>query len=236
MVSFSRGAPPAALQSGPRPAKLQTRHKHKYSRRPNRKIAGINPATGASILSPRRGIEPEVPGDDRTARFEQTFLPYLDAAHNLARWLSRNPQDAEDAVQESYLCALVAYASFRGQSPKAWLLAIVRNTCFSRLRRAAAAGEASEFDERVHSPAGAASDPESLAIEEADSRQVAAALEALPEEFREAIVLRELEELSYKEIAAITGVPIGTVMSRLARARERLRWELSPAGKKEAGR
>lgn len=173
-------------------------------------------------------------GDDRTTRFEQTFLPHLDAAHNLARWLARSPQDAEEVVQEAYLRAFEAYESFRGQSAKAWLLTIVRNTCFSRLRRAASAGEIAEFDEQFHTPAAVASDPESLAIREADGRLLAAALEELPEEYREAIVMRELEELSYKEIAAITGVPIGTVMSRLARARERLRAALRTAGAGES--
>jgi RNA polymerase sigma-70 factor (ECF subfamily) len=176
-----------------------------------------------------------VHGKDRTARFEQTFLPHLDAAHNLARWLVRNGQDAEDAVQEAYLRAFEAYDGFRGQSPRAWLLAIVRNTCYSRLRRPTATGEAAEFDELFHSPEAAFSDPESIAIEEAESRLLAAALEELPEEFREAIVMRELEELSYKEIAAVTGVPIGTVMSRLARARERLRCGLRKAVTKETG-
>lgn len=175
-------------------------------------------------------------GDSRTARFEQTFLPHLDAAHNLARWLLRSAQDAEDVVQEAYLRAFEAYDSFRGQSAKGWLLAIVRNACFTRLRRAVAAGEAAEFDEQIHSPEEAAGDPETLAIEESGSRVLLAALEALPEEFREAIVMRELEELSYKEIASITGVPIGTVMSRLARARERLRCELQEAAAKETRR
>jgi RNA polymerase sigma-70 factor, ECF subfamily len=177
-----------------------------------------------------------VNGDDRTARFEQTFLPHLDAAHNLARWLARNAQDAEDVVQEAYLRAFEAYESFRGQSAKAWLLAIVRNTFFSRLRRAAAAGEPAEFDEQLHIPARPADDPETLALKEADSRLLAAALEELPEEYREAIVLRELEELSYKEIASVTAIPIGTVMSRLARARERLRSSLIAAGARESRR
>ena len=175
-------------------------------------------------------------GDERSARFEQTFLPHLDAAHNLARWLMRNAQDAEDLVQEAYLRAFQAYENFRGESAKAWLLTIVRNACFSRMRRATVAGESAEFDEQVHSPAHAADDPETLALKEADSRMLAAAIEELPEEYREVIVLRELEELQYKEIAAIVSVPLGTVMSRLARARERLRCALVAAGAKELGR
>jgi RNA polymerase sigma-70 factor (ECF subfamily) len=177
-----------------------------------------------------------VTGEDRTLRFEQTFLPHLDAAHNLARWLARNAQDAEELVQEAYLRAFEAYDSFRGQSPKAWLLAIVRNTCYSRLRRASARGEPAEFDEQTHTPESVAGDPESLALKAEDGRLLAGALEELPEEYREAIVLRELEELSYKEIAAIAGVPIGTVMSRLARARERLYRSLTSAGARESRR
>jgi len=169
-----------------------------------------------------------VNADDRTARFEQTFLPHLDAAHNLARWLARNAQDAEDVVQEAYLRAFEHYDGFRGQSARAWLLTIVRNTFYSRLRHTGTAGQAAEFDEQIHTPDHSADDPESLALKEAASVELADALRELPEEYREAIVLRELEELSYKEIAGIAGVPIGTVMSRLARARDRLRSLLCP--------
>jgi len=199
-------------------------------------MLGIRIAWQTSIFWPVRRIELKVSGADRTARFEQTFLPHLDAAYNLARWLARNDQDAEEVVQEAYLRAFEAYESFRGQAAKAWLLAIVRNTSFSRLRRAMTAGEAAEFDEEIHSPPAAASDPESLALAEANSRLLTAALGALPEEYREAFVMRELEEMSYKEIAAVTKVPIGTVMSRLARARERLRESIGSAGAKEVER
>ena len=181
-----------------------------------------------------QGIEGDVSRSERTARFEETFLPCLDAAYNLARWLTRNAHDAEDLVQEAYLRAFEHYDSFRGQSARAWLLTIVRNTCYSHLRRAIPTGEADEFDEHVHSPQRSSEDPESFALKEADSRQLAAALEGLPEEYREAIVLRELEELSYKEVSAIAGVPIGTVMSRLARGRERLRQCLTAPAAKES--
>jgi len=181
-------------------------------------------------------IKGDVSGDERTARFEQTFLPHLDAAFNLARWLTRNAQDAEDMVQEAYLRAFEHYDAFRGQSARAWLLTIVRNTCYSHLRRVVPTDDAAEFDERVHSPAAAASDPESLALKEADSRVLARALEELPEEYREAIVLRELEEMPYKEIAIVLGVPIGTVMSRLNRGRDRLRAGLVATMAKEARR
>jgi len=178
------------------------------------------------------GIEQDVNADDRTARFEQTFLPHLDAAHNLARWLARNAHDAEDVVQEAYLRAFEHYDEFRGQSARAWLLTIVRNACLSRLRRKAIADESMEFDEQMHTPEHSSADPESLALKEATAVQIGEALRDLPEEYREVIVLRELEEMSYKEIAGIAGVPVGTVMSRLARGRERLRKSLSVAGTK----
>jgi len=214
---------PVPLFNRRRSSLVQTQPGTEYSRATSRKLLGINQAPGTSILCQAEGIEQDVQGDDRTARFEQTFLPHLDAAHNLARWLMRSAQDAEDVVQEAYLRAFEAYDSFLGQYAKAWLLTIVRNACFSHLRRAVSAGERTEFDERWHTPETGANDPESLAIAESDHRLVTAALERLPEEYREAIVMRELEELSYKEIAVVTGVPLGTVMSRLARGREQLR-------------
>ena len=171
-------------------------------------------------------------GEDRSARFEETFLPHLDAAHNLARWLTRSAQAAEDLVQEGYLRAFEHYDSFRGESARAWLLTIVRNAFYSQLRKSAGAGEPVEFDEQAYTPAGAAEDPEALALKEEDGRRLTAALEELPDEYREVIVLRDLEEMSYKEIAGVTGAPLGTVMSRLARGRERLRQLMTvPAAK-----
>ena len=171
-------------------------------------------------------------GAARSARFEQAFLPHLDAAYNLARWLTGSAQDARDLVQEAYLRAFEHYDSFRGDSARAWLLAIVRNTCYSHLRKPAVSGETAEFDEQAHTPQRACEDPESLALEAEDRERLAQALEELPEEYREVIVLRELEEMSYKEIARVTGMPVGTVMSRLARARERLRKQLTLAAAK----
>jgi len=172
-----------------------------------------------------------VSGAARTARFEQAFLPHLDAAYNLARWLTRSAQDARDLVQEAYLRAFEHYDSFRGDSARAWLLAIVRNTCYSHLRRPAVSGESAEFDEQAHTAERAGEDPESLALAAEDRERLVQALEELPEESREVIVLRELEEMSYREIAGVTGMPVGTVMSRLARARERLRKQLTVAAK-----
>ena len=165
-------------------------------------------------------------------RFEQAILPHLDAAHNLARWLVRGGSDAEDIVQEASLRAWRGFGTFRGSDGRGWLLAIVRNTCFTWLRKNRRQDLADEFDENIHSHEPDAPDPERRLFESLDTHRVQKALEDLPAEFREAIVLRELEGLSYKEIGDIAGVPIGTVMSRLARARKRLQKNLTaPVGK-----
>jgi RNA polymerase sigma factor (sigma-70 family) len=156
----------------------------------------------------------------KPALFEQTFMPHLNAAYNLARWLTRNEHDAEDLVQESYLRAFRAFETFQGQDARAWLLAVVRNTCFTWLKKKGAQPFV-EFDEQMHTTGGSP-DAESILLNQAALASLQDCLEALPLEFREAIVLRELEELSYKEISGIAGVPVGTVMSRLARARKRL--------------
>lgn len=157
----------------------------------------------------------------KLALFEQSVMPHLNAAYNLARWLTRSDCDAEDLVQEAYLRAFRAFATFQGQDARAWLLAVVRNTCFTYLRRK---GEKStvEFDEQTHGVPDASPNAESILLNQAALGSLNNCLEALPLEFREAIVLRELEELSYKEISEIARVPVGTVMSRLARARKRL--------------
>ena len=153
--------------------------------------------------------------------FNEAVLPHLDAAYNLARWLTRNDQDAEDVVQEASLRAFKYWRGFSGRDCRSWLLAIVRNTYYSWLRKMSvqpeltADGEVDDMDEAVI-------DPENMVLQNADREMLRSALEDLPLEFREAIVLREMEGLSYKEIADISGVPIGTVMSRLARARKRL--------------
>ena len=153
--------------------------------------------------------------------FEETVLPHLDAAFNYARWLTRNDADAEEVVQEAYVRALRFFSALRGDDARAWLLTIVRNAYFARGPRRVDAfvelppeHEAARLDEGLN--------PEALVLQHETISHVHAALEQLPVEFREAVVLRELEGLAYKEIAAVTGVPIGTVMSRLARARDRL--------------
>ena len=155
------------------------------------------------------------------------MLPHLDAAHNLARWLAQNAHDAEDLVQEACLRAFEYFDGFRGDSARAWLLTIVRNTCYTWLKRKQPEDLMAEFDEEVHSSANALVTPEAIFFNEIDNQRLAKALEQLPAEYREVIVLRELEGLSYKEIADVASVPAGTVMSRLARARRQLQESLA---------
>ena len=163
---------------------------------------------------------------------EECVLPHLDAAYNLARWLTRSPADAEDVVQEACLRALRFFDGFRGGDSRAWLLKIVRNTCYSWVKKNRPTELSDEFDETLHSSEVWGTDAEAKLVSRANSEQVRKALEALPAGFREVLVLREIEELSYKEISDVTGVPLGTVMSSLSRARQRLREELrAPAGK-----
>jgi len=154
-------------------------------------------------------------------------LPHLDAAYNLARWLTRNDQDAEDVVQEACLRALRFYAGFQGRDGRAWLLAIVRNTSYSWLRKHRAWEHVTPLEEAHEAIPDRGCGPEDLALRSVDKEMLRQALEALPIENREVIVLRELEGLSYKEIATIADLPIGTVMSRLARGRQRLQRELA---------
>jgi RNA polymerase sigma factor (sigma-70 family) len=164
---------------------------------------------------------------ERSRRFQALALPHLDAAYNLARWLSRNPGDAEDIVQEAFLRAFRFFDAFRGEHARPWLLAIVRRVWYDEWRRRAGAEEVAPFDELRDDlpPEGwdtGSADPEALAIRAEDARRVQDALQRLPVEYREVLVLRELEELGYREIAAVIDVPMGTVMSRLARGRRRL--------------
>lgn len=159
--------------------------------------------------------------------FEELVLPHLDAAYNLARWLTRNTQDAEDAVQESYFRAFRFFAGFRGGDARAWLLKIVRNTCYTHLRKNRAHEPAALFNEQVHTDTAESQNPETLLLGKARSELLRQALEELPAPFREVLVLLEVEGLSYKEIAELLDIRAGTVMSRLARARHRLRESLS---------
>jgi RNA polymerase sigma-70 factor, ECF subfamily len=163
----------------------------------------------------------------KLARFEQALLPHLNAAHNLARWLVRNEQDAQDVVQEAYLRAFRFFDGFQGGDGRAWLLAIVRNTGRTWLQQASKGDMATEFDEDQHSRYCPAPGPEAGMIRQAGIDLVRQCIDELPPEYKEAIVMREMEEMSYKEIAEATSVPIGTVMSRLARARARVQSCLS---------
>lgn len=156
------------------------------------------------------------------AAFARIALPHLDAAANLARWLLRDPTLAEDVLQEAMLRGLTYISSFRGDNPRAWLLRIVRTTAYTRLAAAGRAGE-TPLDDAVDVLADPADDPETALARRERAESLEAALAALPPELRECLVLRELEELSYRDIARITGVPQGTVMSRLWRARQALR-------------
>lgn len=163
--------------------------------------------------------------ENKFPNFEKVVLPHLDAAYNLARWLTRNDADAEDVVQEATLRAFKFFGGYRGGDGRAWLLTIVRNTCHTWLQRNRAHEPATDFDEEAHGIENA--NPETILLQSVDRQLLGKALEELPLEFREAIILRELEGLSYKEIATIVNVPVGTVMSRLARARKRLQLRLA---------
>jgi len=167
-------------------------------------------------------------GDEsRLASFERLLLPHLDVAYNLARWITGHDQDAEDLVQEAYLRALKSFDGFRGGDGRTWLLTIVRNTCYTWLQQHRPNRLDTAFDEEIHNPEGEAPTPETLLLRRADSELVKKALQELALEFREVVILRELEGLSYKEIAALAHIPIGTVMSRLARARKQLQQRLA---------
>ncbi len=167
--------------------------------------------------------------DNQSARFEEAVLPHLDAAFNLARWLVRNSTDAQDLVQEAYLRAWKGFAGFHGGDARPWILTIVRNTCYTWLRNHSRRNLTVEFDEHVHTQESSVPNPERTFYENANREVLEQALQQLPAEFRESIVLRELEGLSYREISEIAGIPVGTVMSRLARARARLRDCISAA-------
>lgn len=164
-------------------------------------------------------------------RFESQVLIHMDAAYRLAAWLMRSESQAEEAVQEAYLRAFRFFESFRGGDARPWLLGIVRNTCYTLIEQEGPAAGLVEFHEETHGEEAMAAgavlnfplNPESAAIADAEAALVQRCLRALPAEYREVVVLRELQECSYKDIAAIAGVPIGTVMSRLARGRRLLR-------------
>jgi len=190
-----------------------------------------------AVLLPRekrKRRDQRVTEPNQLARFERAVLPHLDAAYNLARWLTRNDHDAEDVVQEAYLRALKFFGGFRGGDSRAWLLAIVRNTCYTWIEQNRKHEMMTDFDEEAHDVESNDPNPETALLQSADQQMLKQALEALPVEFREVVILRELEGLSYKEIADLAHLPLGTVMSRLARARKRLQQDLTERIRKGA--
>jgi RNA polymerase sigma-70 factor (ECF subfamily) len=160
---------------------------------------------------------------NRLASFEEAVIPHLDAAYNLARWLTRNDADAEDVAQEATLRAFRFFGGFHGGDGRAWFLTIVRNTCYTWLQNNRSREVSFSIDEQTADIESKVPSPEATLIQSVNREMVRHSIEELPLEYREVIVLREIEGLSYKEISAISEIPIGTVMSRLARARERLR-------------
>lgn len=168
--------------------------------------------------------------DEDRRRFEQVAIPHLDAAYNLARWLTRNDHDAQDVVQEALVRAARYIASFRGEGARAWLLQIVRNTCYTWLKENHPVEKVAldDFDDAWQDVAAPSADePPAVAMRKADRAQIDTAIANLPVAYREVLVLRELEDLSYGDIARIAGIPVGTVMSRLARARGLMRSALT---------
>ncbi len=168
----------------------------------------------------------EAPAPHVPPTFDHLMLPHLDAAYNLARWLLRIDHDAEDAVQEACLRAFRAFDRFRGGDGRAWLLTIVRNVCYTHLRQVRREPAQEAFDDGAHGVTDNPAETKALEWRDAKGEQLRQALERLPAEFREVIVLHELEGLAYREIAVVAGIPLGTVMSRLARARRKLQAEL----------
>ena len=169
----------------------------------------------------------------RITLFEEMIHSHMDAAYNLARWLTGNDQDAEDMVQEASLRAYQYFEKFQGENSRAWLLTIVRNTCYTWLRQNRVNNFSLDLDDEIIDDRSDGFNPEGLLQNQINTQLLRNALEKLPAEFRELIILRELEDLAYKEIAGIVGVPIGTVMSRLARARQQLRRSLLQLTDKE---
>jgi RNA polymerase sigma-70 factor (ECF subfamily) len=207
--------PEAELVAAPRPLGLYD--------------AGNQDTTGRKRSDPKEAAlanDRPLPIPRQVKLFEQVMLPHLDSAYNLARWLTGNDHDADDVVQDAYMRALEFFGSFRGGDGRPWLLTIVRHACFDRLARQRPHQPLTVFDEETHSDQAGGVDPLQLVLGQENRELLHQAVGELPLEFREVLVLRELEGLSYKEIATVTNLPAGTIMSRLARARERLRQSL----------
>src|SRR6266704_726321 len=174
------------------------------------------------VVLKKRQEQDHSPKEELTS-FEEVMLPHLDAAHNLARWLLRNEQDAQDVVQEAFLRAFKSFAGFRGSNGRAWLLTIVRNTSYTLMKKNRAVDLTTTFDEEKHATDHESVNPAALLERTEDAELVREAMDNLAAEFREILTLRHQEGLSYKEIADIAQIPPGTVMSRLARARRKLK-------------
>ena len=164
---------------------------------------------------------------NKLASFEEAVLPHLNAAYNLARWITRNDTDADDVVQEACLRAFKFFGGFHGVDGRSWLLTIVRNTCYTWMQRNRSPQLSVSPDDEQREIESTDLNPEGLLLQKVDTLMVRRAIEELPVEFREVLVLRELEDMSYREIAGITDLPLGTVMSRLARGRKRLQLALT---------
>ena len=170
-----------------------------------------------------QGHQGEGAQEHELASFEAMMLPHMDAAHNLARWLLRNEQDAQDIVQEAYLRAFKSFSGFHGSNGRAWLLTIVRNTSYTLLKKNRSADLTTTFDEEIHTAGHESVSPATILEHSENAELIKEAMDELPAEFREILTLRHLEGLSYKEIADIAQIPPGTVMSRLSRARAELK-------------
>src|SRR5213596_872313 len=174
------------------------------------------------VVVKKREEQGHAPREDLTS-FEDVMLPHLDAAHNFARWLLRNEQDAQDVVQEAYLRAFKSFGGFHGSNGRAWLLTIVRNTSYTLLKKNQAVDLTTTFDEELHTSSQESVSPTTILERSENTALIREAINELPAEFREILTLRHQEGLSYKEIADVAQIPPGTVMSRLARARAKLR-------------
>ena len=167
--------------------------------------------------------EPDAAQEHELASFEETMLPHMDAAHNLAKWLLRNEEDAQDVVQEAYLRAFKSFSGFHGSNGRAWLLTIVRNTSYTLLKKNRAVDLTTTFDEEIHAAGHESVSPATILEHSENAELIKEAMDELPVLYREILVLRHLEGLSYKEIGDVAQIPPGTVMSRLSRARAELK-------------
>jgi RNA polymerase sigma-70 factor, ECF subfamily len=188
-------------------------HNGRHQREANKAIEfPVLQRRGASSLTSR----------EKSARFNLLLEPHLDAAYNYARWLARNDSDAQDVAHDAMLRALEYLDGFKGDRIRPWLLTIVRNTFYTWLKKNRPVEMVESLEEETHGAPEEAADPQAQALRNADRSVLAAAIERLPREYREPLILREMEDFSYKEIGALLEIPIGTVMSRLARARKKL--------------